>query len=63
MMLYTCEHNKCVVVYEKECPLCALEDELRDAKRDLERMGSSNNDMCDQIYEMEQRIKDLGYES
>ena len=50
----TCTDHSFIVVYQAEgCPVCALERELREAKREADRMGRDNDRLCDKVFELE----------
>ena len=50
----TCTDHSFIVVYQAEgCPVCALERELREAKREADRMGRDNDLLCDKIYDLQ----------
>ena len=49
-----CTYHSFIVVYrEDSCPVCALERELREAKREADRMGKDNDRLCDKIYDLQ----------
>ena len=58
----TCtDHNSFIVVYEEDsCPVCALERELREAKREADRMGRDNDRLCDKVFELEHGKQAVG---
>ena len=59
-MMDSCnQHDRCIVVYEGNCPICDLEYELQEARKELDRMDTANDNFRDQICELEQRIKEL----
>jgi len=57
----TCtNHNFIVVHREDSCPVCAMERELREAKREADRMGRDNDRLCDKVFELEHGKQAVG---
>ena len=57
----TCTNHSYIVVYQAEgCPVCALERELREAKREADRMGRDNDRLCDKVFELEHGKRAVG---
>lgn len=57
----TCTNHSYIVVYQAEgCPVCALERELREAKREADRMGRDNDRLCDKVFELEHGKQSVG---
>ena len=56
-----CTNHSFIVVYQAEgCPVCALERELREAKREADRMGRDNDRLCDKVFELEHGKQSVG---
>ena len=57
----TCTNHSYIVVYQAEgCPVCALERELWEAKREVDRMGRDNDRLCDKVFELEHGKQAVG---
>ena len=58
----TCtDHNSFIVVYEEDsCPVCRMERQLREAKREADRMGRDNDRLCDKVFELEHGKQAVG---
>ena len=57
----TCTDHSFIVVYQDEgCPVCAMERELREAKREADRMGKDNDRLCDKIFDLERGQQAVG---
>ena len=56
-----CIQDKLHTAYrEDSCPVCALERELREAKREADRMGRDNDRLCDKVFELEHGKQAVG---
>lgn len=60
----TCDrHDDMIIVYDvRDCPVCDLEDSLRDEQKTSDRMGREINDLCDKIFELEAKLEERGKE-
>jgi hypothetical protein len=56
----TCtNHNFIVVHQEDSCPVCRMERQLREARREADRLGRDNDRLCDKVFELQQEARSL----
>lgn len=56
-----CQDHDFIVVYEEDsCPVCRMERELREAKKEADRMGKENDRLCDKVFELERGQQAVG---